>query len=309
MFAHRPRPRVGVVIGLVAVLGCSPAPHRQVPTATTLGDRTIEVASFDFLESRILAELYSQAIENGGYRVHRSFGIGPRELVDPALAVGLVELVPEYSGTATAFFTLGRTAPSRDPDTSRHALRTALGRRSITALAPTPGQDSNAFAVTRETAARLRVHRLSDLVRAAPTLTFGGPAECPSRPLCLGGLRRVYDLEFDQVVTLDAGGPLTREALAGGAVDVALLFSTDPALDDEFVALEDDRGLQPAENITPLIRDEVLRAAGPELAQLIDAVSAALTTDQLRELNAAAEAHPARIGAVARRWLAEEGLR
>jgi osmoprotectant transport system substrate-binding protein len=138
----------------------------------------------------------------------------------------------------------------------------------------------------------------------ASRLVFGGPPECPSRPLCLEGLEDVYGVRFKSVVSyLDAGGPVTRQALREGEIDVGLLFTTDPsAAADGLVALADDRGLQPAENVTPVVRTEILERWGSKPRTLIDAVSARLTSDDLRRLNAAV-AHGEAIPTVASRWL------
>src|SRR5207344_3115165 len=111
----------------------------------------ITVGSFDFAESQLLAEIYSQALERGGYRVRRAFDLGPREFVGPALARGLVELVPEYAGTALLFFGVGSAAAGSDPSSTHEALATTLGGLHLAALAAAPAQDANAFAVTRET--------------------------------------------------------------------------------------------------------------------------------------------------------------
>ena len=108
-----------------------------------------------------------------------------------------------------------------------------------------------------------------------PDLTIGGPPECERRALCLAGLEHIYGLKFKEFVPLDAGGPLTHAALADGVVDVALLFTTDPALaSSDLVVLADDRALQPAENVTPLVRTRRVERAGPALAAAVDAVSA-----------------------------------
>ena len=167
--------------------------------------------------------------------------------------------MPEYAGTAAQFFGFGAAAPSPDANVTHDQLVRALGRRQITALAAAPAQTANTFVVTRGTADRYGLRTLSDVSRVAPQLTLGAAPECPSRPLCLLGLRRVYGLAFEEVVPLDAGGPVTRQALRNGDIDVALLFTSDPAIgDDSLVELVDDRGLQPAENVTPLVRSEVL---------------------------------------------------
>jgi osmoprotectant transport system substrate-binding protein len=272
-------------------------------------DGTITVGSFDFAESRLLAEVYSQAFEAQGLRVHRALDLGPREFVAPALANGLIEFLPEYAGTALRFVSLDAQPPEADVDATHRALVDELKARGMTALDAAPAQDANAFVVTRETAERYGLHRLSDLTDVASELTFGGPPECASRPLCLVGLKDVYGLEFSEFVSLDAGGPLSREALDNDVVDVALLFTTDPALTNpDLVQLEDDRGLQPAENVTPLVRTAVADRSGAALARAANAVSERLTTEVLRDLNAQVAREGSDVAAVAAQWLDQEKL-
>src|SRR5919198_4787542 len=113
----------------------------------------------------------------------------------------------------------------------------------------------------------------------ASQLTLGGPPECPQRPFCVIGLKDTYGVTFGDFKPLDVGGPLTVKALESGAVDVGLLFSTDPTIADKgFVVLEDDKHLQQAENITPLVRKD---ADSPELDDALNGVSAVLTTDNI----------------------------
>jgi osmoprotectant transport system substrate-binding protein len=289
-----------LLLGLT-LLGCSSDPTAGRSASPALDDDVITVASFDFAESRLLGEIYAQALEAGGHRVRRAFGIGPRELVDPALASGLVELVPEYAGTALQFLGLGTTAPTADVAATHEALRVTAARRGITALAVAPAQDANTFVVTRATATARSLLRLSDLAGAAPGLTVGGPPECPTRPLCL---RNVYGLSFKEFVRLDTGGPVTLQALRNGDVDLALLFTTDPAVAGaDLVELADDRGLQPAENVTPLIRTELVEHWGSGLTDLLDAVSRRLTTGALRALNGRAAAPGADLAGIATEWL------
>jgi osmoprotectant transport system substrate-binding protein len=120
----------------------------------------------------------------------------------------------------------------------------------------------------------------------ASTLTFGSGQECPDEPYCLPGLESTYGLTFAEFVVTDPGGPITLEKLRDGSIDVGVLFTTDPALlDDDLVLLEDDRGLQPPENVTPIVNGNIVRNYGDELRAAIDPVSAALTTDELAELN------------------------
>jgi osmoprotectant transport system substrate-binding protein len=272
------------------------------PVTTVLDDDAITIGSFNFPESILLAELYALALEGEGYQVIRELELGPREFVAPAVLRGLVELVPEYSGSALEFLEL---TASPDPETTHAALVEALAEHGLTALDPSPAEDRNAFAVTAETAAELGVRKLSELQPYSADLTFGGPLECPSRPLCLLGLERAYGMQVGAFVPLDEGGPLTVAALRTGEVDVALLFSSAGAIQTNgFVVLEDDGQLQPAENVTPVIRLEVLERFGEGVAATLNAVSAKLTTQDLRRMNAAV-AGGASPRSVAGRWLLE----
>jgi osmoprotectant transport system substrate-binding protein len=292
-------------IGVAALAACGSDEGRPA-TATALGDDAITVGSFAFPESVLLAEIYSQALEAGGFRVERALGLGPREFAGPALSVGLIEFLPEYAGTALTVRSLGTAEPSADPAATHRDLERALEGTEVTALASAPAQNANTFVVTTATAIRYDLQRLSDLAPIAGELTFGGPPECPTRALCLLGLQERYGLRFgDVITTLDASGPITHEALRTGGVDIALMFSTDPTL-AEFIELADDRELQPAENVTPLVRREVVERWGQSVVDLIDGVSAQLDTVALRRLNASAAGGD--VATVAAAWLRSEGL-
>jgi osmoprotectant transport system substrate-binding protein len=277
---------------------------------TSLGDDTVTIGSFDFAESQLLAEIYAQALEADGVEVHRAFDLGPREFVMPALAGGLIEIVPEYAGTALHFLESdGEGAASSDPEAVHDRLAELGEPRHLVPLAASQAQDTNVFVVSRETADRYGLHSLSDLAEVDDELVFGGPPECGTRPLCMVGLKRTYGLDFGEVLSLDTGGPLTGQALRTGGIDIGLLFSTDPSLaDGELVALDDDKALQPAENVLPLVRSEVLEHWGSKIETRLDTVSARLTTVGLRSLNARL-AEQAPVDEVAADWLRKQGLR
>jgi osmoprotectant transport system substrate-binding protein len=303
-------PIVQVIPVAIAAALLAGACARGTPAGTTtaLDDEAITVASFNFPESVLLAEIYAQALEGEGYRVKRQLGLGARELVEPSLQRGLVEFVPEYAGSALEFLTGGEGVTSSNEEATHDRLRDAFAERGVAVLAPAPAQDQNGFAVSRETADRYGLRTISQLVPKASELVFGGPPECPERPLCLGGLEDRYGLEFGAFEPLDAGGPVSVTALRSGNVDVALLFTTDAAIDqNDFVLLYDDLGLQPAENVTPVVRAEVVEAHGDGFVRVVDSVSALLTTEDLRELNARV-AEGATPKDVATAWLAEHGL-
>jgi len=301
---RRRRAIAGGLLLLAAGLGSCDV---DVPTAAPgpADDGAVTVGSFDFPESELIAEIYAQALEAQGLEVIRTFAVGPRELTMPALERGLLEVMPEYSGSALGF--LGGT-PSADPSTTLMQLRAALEPRGLLALRAAAAQDRNVFVVTRATAERLGVRRLSDLGSEAGSLTFGGPPECPLRPLCLPGLETRYDLRFARFVALDAGGPLTLQALDEGFVDVALLFSTHGRLQGgDLQILADDRNLQPAEQIVPVVSSSAAAEFDPALSAVLDRVSAALTSEALRRMNARI-ADGAPRDDVARAWLQEHGF-
>lgn len=295
-----------VVTVAAALAGCTSG--SRAPAARS-GPRPVVVASFDFPESVLLAELYGQALRGRGYPVEIQPNAGTREILDPALSKGLVDLVPEYAGSALAFLTLGATLPSPYVAETYRSLASSVAPYGVAALTPSPARDANAFVVTSRTASAYGLQALSDLARVGPELVFGGPPECPTRPLCLPGLRRAYGVKFGTFVPLDAGGPLTLQALRSGGIDVALMFTTDPNISTEgLVELADDRRLQPADNVTPIIRRAVLDRFGPGLASTVDAVSRALTTDDLRSLVGEVTLRGRSPAEVAARWLAEQGM-
>ena len=306
MIAVRPAFVIGAA--LLSLAACADDDGDAAPRVV-LDDDAITVGSFDFPESVLLAELYSQALEEGGFRVERAFGLGPREFVGPALSAGLIEVVPEYAGTAVTFFSAGASSPSADPAETHRELTNVVDGTSVAVLDAALAQNANTFVVTDDTARHYGLTTLSDLAAAAPELVLGGPAECPTRPLCQVGLRDVYGLTFADFVTLDTGGTVTHQALRDGYVDVALLLQTDPELVD-YVQLTDDRHLQPAENITPLIHAEIVERFGPDVVAVIDAVSHELDTDSLRQLNTVDAATPGAddVAAIAADWLRAEGL-
>jgi glycine betaine/choline ABC-type transport system substrate-binding protein len=142
----------------------------------------------------------------------------------------------------------------------------------------------------------------------ASNLILGGPPECPQRPFCAVGLEETYGLTFKEFKPLDAGGPITVEAIKNGQVDVGLLFTSDPAIAvNDFVLLEDDKGLQLADNLVPVLRQEILDAT-PEVADLLDALSAELTQEALTDLNKQVTVDQSDPADAARAWLGTLGL-
>jgi osmoprotectant transport system substrate-binding protein len=280
-----------------------------VATACGSGDsdgEPIAVGSFAFNESVIVAEIYAQALEAEGFEVERKLNLGNREVVKPALESGEVDLVPEYVGTLAGF--LGAT-PTSDSESTWNDAKTAFEESGVTLLQFSPAQDKNAYVVTAETATEYGLSTVSDLQPVAGELVFGGPPECPEREFCLIGLSEVYGLEFAEFTPLDAAGPITIAALDGGEIDVALLFTTSGIIADRgWVSLEDDMGLNPAENLVPAIRTDVVEAYGDDLTNLLNRVSEALTTEDLTEMNKRADIDQEDPAALATEWLIDNGF-
>lgn len=290
------------VLALMATVACSAT---TTPPPARPGN-VVVVASFNFDESRLLAEIYAQAIEGQGIDVRRELDLGPRELVLPALRQGLVDVVPEYLGTL-----VDATAPSgpdgrTDVESLRTRLDAAVAPWGLQALDLAAASNQNALVVTRATAEDAGLRSISDLAPIADGLILGGPPECPVRPRCLVGLQATYGLDFAGFLALD-GARLVRQALLDGVIDVGVLFTTDGYLAGaDLTVLADDRSLQPAENVLPLVRrDALARESG---ITILDAVSAALTTDTLRFLNWRVTVAGGTPAAEARGWLLRHEL-
>jgi osmoprotectant transport system substrate-binding protein len=272
-----------VLAAALAVAGCR--------AGDDAGDRrpargaAVAVASFSFPESELLAEIYAQALEGAGVPVRREADLGPRELVLPALRQGLVDVVPEYLGTALASVAPDATVDVQDAAAVRAALDRHLRRWGLRTLQPAEASNQNGLAVSGAMAQRLGLRTVSDLRPTAPLLSLAMTPECPTREYCLVGLRRVYGLEFRDTVPFETEAQRV-EALEQKVVDVALMFTTDGRLAaGDLVLLRDDRKLQPAENVVPVVSSRAVERYGDRLVRALDRVSARLTTRNLVFLN------------------------
>ena len=262
--------------------GQAPQPPSEDPRRPT-----IQLASFDFPESELLAQLYGQALSRHGFPVEQVVQLGAREVVAPALEQGKVGMVPEYQGSALNFLNDRDRVATADPALTHARLEQAFAPRGVSVLAFAPAQDRNGFVVSGDLARHHNLTKLSDLTPMAPQLAIGGPPECPERPLCLRGLIEVYKLRFARFEPMPSRA-VTAAALETGEIDVGMIDTTDPSLLDpqfDLVQLVDDRHLQPADNVVPVVRREILDAYGPPLVRLLNSVSAQLTTAELTRLN------------------------
>jgi osmoprotectant transport system substrate-binding protein len=296
----RAGPAATLVLAVVVLVagGCTPAAERPPEDPRR---PIITVTSFDFPESETLAELYGQALRQQGYPVEVVPRLGPREIVQPALEQGRVDLVPGYLGSALNFLYEKRVATA-DPQATHARLTQALSSRGISVLAFAKAEDRNGFVVTGDLARRHGLEKISDLAPIARRLTFGGPPECRDRQLCLKGLQDVYGLQFARFEEMPSR-TTTADALGTGEIDLGMLETTNGNLADrDLVQLNDDRRLQPAENIVPMMRTETIAAYGPTLVRLIDTLTAQLNTRDLVQMNQRVELG-AKNAAVAADWL------
>ena len=274
------------------------------------GDLT--VGAFNFGESRLLANMYALSLEQEGFTAEVT-ALGNREVVLPALVSGELDVVPEYAGTLTTFLyaqdndgDAEGTPASGDTAETVEALRGLAESRGLEVLEPSPAQDANAFAVSQEFADEAGLETLSDLTDLGDPVVLGGPPECPVRPFCQPGLEETYGLEISEFRELDAGGPLTKEALSNGEIDLGLVFSSDGSLENfGLVVLEDDMNLQTVENIVPVVNADALTDA---VREALAAVSEALDTETLTMLNTRVDVDGEDPAAVAEDFLTEAGV-
>jgi len=264
----------------------------------------ITVGSANFSESQLLASVYAEALKAHGVAVAETPPLGSREAYIPALRDGSIDLIPEYSGTLLQYF--DKSAPQTSAPDVYAALRKVLPA-PLTVLDMSPAQDKDAVVVTRQTARRYQAASIADLAPHCGDLRFGGPPEFLNRPDGIPGIARLYGCRFAGFTNLDAGGPLTLRALTGDQVQAADIFTTDPNIaQDGLVALADPKDNFAAQNVVPLINSAKVT---PRIRQVLDAVSAKLTTQVLIELNAQFNApdKPDQ-STVAKEWLRHNGL-
>lgn len=258
---------------------------------------TIIVGSADFPESQVIATIYANALKHAGIPVQTHMNIGSREVYMPALIDGSIDLLPEYAGATLTY--LDKDATAASPADVAAALKAALPK-GISMLTPSTAQDADTVTVTQETAKKYNLHSIEDLKPVAGDMVLGGPPEWQTREEGAIGLKKIYGISFKSFKPLDEAGPLTLSALANGQVQAADVFSTDPAMAaDHLVALTDPKSLFPAQNIVPIIATSKV---SPAVTKTLDAISAALTTEDLVQMNAALANHES-FDKVANDWL------
>jgi len=242
---------------------------------------TISIGSANFPENELLAEMYAQILEAEGVEVERNFNIGARDLYLAALEDGSIDLLPEYNGALYSSLVEGGAPEGvTSPEEVYEALQEVLPEGIIT-LEQSEAEDKDTLAVLPKTAEKYGLETIDDLAPIASDLSMAAGPEWAERFQGLLGLKELYGIEFGEFQPLDAGGPLTREALLSGQADVANLFSTDSVIETEgLIILEDTENLYLSENIVPIIREAKVTDA---ITTALNELSAALTTENLTE--------------------------
>lgn len=267
------------------------------------GGSSVVVGSANFPENVLLAEIYAEALKAKGVNVSTKLNIGSRETYIPGLKDGSIDLIPEYSGVLLQYFKKDATAVT--PDDVYQALQQAVPQ-NLTVLDKSSAEDKDAVVVTQDTAKKYNLKSISDLKPVASKLVLGGPPEWKTRPTGVPGLQKVYGLTFKAFRPLDVAGPLSVQALKSGQVDAVNLFTTQSAIaQNNFVVLDDPKHLFAAQNVVPLINKSKVT---PDVRSALNAVSAALNTDELAQLVKQVEVDKKDPDAVAQEWLKSKNL-
>jgi osmoprotectant transport system substrate-binding protein len=297
---------------LVLVLSaCTPGGSGTSPSASAAAVKpTVKVGSAGFWEAAVVGEMYAQALEAKGYTVERHLEIGERPAVLTALTAGDVNLIPEYLG-GLAGQGLGIKDLSSDAATALANMQSALAAKGWVSFDFSPGTDADGFAVRRETADQYSLKTMSDIAKVADKLNWGVAPGCPTNPVCGPGLKTTYGIDLTklQVESLPACSADIATSLNDSAIDVAQVCTTQPEISSmNLVLLEDDKHLQPAQNMVPIASKDLADAGGSALADTLNAITAKLTTQALTELGAAININHDEIPDVARKFLQDNGL-
>jgi glycine betaine/choline ABC-type transport system substrate-binding protein len=269
--------------------------------------KTITVGSKNFTEQFVLGEIYSQALEAAGYTVKKQLNLGSELLAYKALQAGKVDAYPEYTGTAlTSFFGVKTADVPRDAQKAYEDAKAGFAEKDITALAPTPFENTYRLGMTKEKAAEVGdPTKISDLTDTAKDLSITGFPECKQRQDCLLGVEDTYGLKFKKFVTSEQ----KYQVLDSGDADVAFIFTTDGDLaSGKYVILDDDKKFFPPYNVTFNVRNEVMETLGADGQKVIEDVQKPLTEKVMQELNARVDVDKQKPEEVAKAYLESAGF-
>ncbi|ARF63363.1 MULTISPECIES: ABC transporter substrate-binding protein [Streptomyces] len=312
----------GAVIGMVALTGSLAAcggdslEQEKGGSGSSGGDGkkgALVVGSASFTESKVLAELYAQVLGDAGYSTSVTT-VKNRELYEPSLEKGEIDVVPEYAATIAEFLNAkvngadkARSEPVASPDAEATVakLKRLAEPLGLTVLPAGKAVDQNAFAVSEEFAEKNNLKTLSDLGKSKLKVKIAAGDECEERPFCAPGLKDTYGIDVTGIDPKGVGTPQSKQAVRDGKVELVLTTTTDAVLDG-LVFLEDDKKLQNADNILPVLNTK--DAGAPEISDALGKLTAALTTEDLAELNRKVDAERAKPADVAKEYLESKNL-
>jgi osmoprotectant transport system substrate-binding protein len=270
---------------------------------------TVTIASTNFPENVILANVYGKTLQGAGYQVAYKTNLGTRQVIQPALIQGQIDGYPMYAASDLEFANNNAGEATGDVQQTVTKLRDLYAPKGVTIFDAAPAIDTNAFAVTKATADKYHLKTISDLKAVAKQLVIAVPPECGTNKYCGVGLQNVYGLplsSFKDVKAIEVG-PVANAALARGDVQVAEVLSTDGAVQTNgFVVLDDDKHLQAADNVVPALRTNKVNT---EIRDLWNSVSAKLTTSELTGMNKSLDVDKKDPDVIATDWLRKEGFK
>ncbi|CAL2068427.1 ABC transporter substrate-binding protein [Streptomyces sp. TR1341] len=307
--------RVPCLLVLLALTGCATGPsleNRGRVTAPPGDSHHLTIGSAGFTESDLLAQMYAQLLNRAGYKTS-ILTVSNRELYEPALESGQIDVVPEFAATfadwlnARIHGTDAKPVGSPDLDTTMDALRALAAPRGLTVLPPGRAVDQNAFAVSADYAREHRLKTLSDLGASGLRVRLAAGDECVQRPYCAPGLRQEYGIDVTGVDPKGVGTTPAKRAVQQGRDQMVLTTTTDATLDQfGLVLLADDRHLQNADYVVPVVNRA--RAGGAGVTKALGRLNDVLTTSDLADLNEQVDNWRRLPADVARAYLRDKGL-
>ncbi|MGW1377967.1 ABC transporter substrate-binding protein [Streptomyces sp. NPDC002446] len=276
------------------------------------GKGELVIGSAGFTESKVLAEIYSRLLADAGYRT-RVQTLANRELYEPALEKGQIDVVPEYASTLAEFLNAKKNGSKAKPVASSDigatvtALKKLAGPRGLKVLAAGDATDQNAFAVTKEFAAEHKLKTLSDLGKSQQKIKLAAGEECETRVFCKPGLEKTYGIDITGLDPKGVGIPQAKQAVKDGTDQLVLTTTTDATLDNfGLVLLKDDKKLQNADNVLPVVNAK--SAGDKEIEAALGKLTSTLTTQDLINLNRKVDAERLKPADVAQAYLESKGL-
>ncbi|MFI7387427.1 ABC transporter substrate-binding protein [Streptomyces sp. NPDC049813] len=272
----------------------------------------VVVGAASFTEAKVLGELYRQILSDAGYDASVKT-VENREIYEPQLAKGAIDVVPEYAATLAEFLNLkkngadAKPVASSDVEATVTALRELAEPQGLKVLDAGGAVDQNAFAVSESFAAKHKLKTLSDLGASGQKVKIAAGDECEERPFCAPGLKKTYGIDVTGIDPKGVGTTQSKQAVKNGTDQLVLTTTTDATLKNfGLVLLDDDKKLQNADNIIPVVN---AKDAGDQgITDVLGKLTKTLTTEDLVELNRKVDAERQKEADVAKDYLESKGL-